>query len=284
MRILLLALIFIAPTLWAKAMVWQVSNGEHTLYLAGTMHLLSKSDYPLPKAYQYAYAKADSLYFEADTQMQKNREYQRQAQALLFYPEGQSLSQYINSEAEQKLGAYLKQQGLSMQQFSQMRPSLVGISVTVQAMMALGVSEPGVDAFYLAKARKAQKPVYFFETPLEQLHFLAELGEGYESQFILESLAEVKQLADILPAMKNAWREGDVEALQALAVDNMKQQYPKVYQSLLVSRNQKWLPIIEAALNDKPVELILVGSAHLLGEHGLLQSLTQKGFTLAQLP
>ena len=65
MRILLLLLVIAAPNLWAKAMVWQISDGERTLYLAGTMHLLSKADYPLPKAYENAYAKADILYFEA---------------------------------------------------------------------------------------------------------------------------------------------------------------------------------------------------------------------------
>lgn len=285
MRISLIALIvFAAPALWAKAMVWQVSDGERILFLAGTMHLLSKDDYPLPKAYQNVYAKADVLYFEADTQKQQSPDYQRKAQTLLFYPEGQNLFAQINAKASQELSAYIKHQGLAKAHFARMRPSLAGISITVRAMAKLGVSEPGVDAFYLTKAREDKKPVKFFETPLEQLQFLAGLGEGYESQFILESLAEVKQLPEILSAMKAAWREGNAKKLQALAVDDMKQQYPKVYQSLLVSRNQKWLPVIESALSNKPVELILVGSAHLLGQDGLLQSLKQKGFSVAQLP
>ena len=31
------------------ASVWQVSKGDNTIYLGGTLHILSPVDYPLPK-------------------------------------------------------------------------------------------------------------------------------------------------------------------------------------------------------------------------------------------
>ena len=32
-----------------SASVWKVSDGENTMYLGGTLHILSPQDYPLPE-------------------------------------------------------------------------------------------------------------------------------------------------------------------------------------------------------------------------------------------
>lgn len=38
------------------------------------------------------------------------------------------------------------------------------------------------------------------------------------------------------------------------------------------------MPHIEGMMNNKPVELILVGALHLVGKDGLLQQLRNKGY------
>ena len=38
----------------AKGPVWKVSKGGQTVYLGGTIHLLSPSDYPLPEEFEEA--------------------------------------------------------------------------------------------------------------------------------------------------------------------------------------------------------------------------------------
>lgn len=48
------------------ASVYKVSGNGNTLYLGGTLHLLSANDYPLPVAYQTAYALSDIVTFETD--------------------------------------------------------------------------------------------------------------------------------------------------------------------------------------------------------------------------
>ena len=46
--------------------LWVARNGAHKVYLAGTIHLLRASDYPLPRAFDAAYANSTALYFELD--------------------------------------------------------------------------------------------------------------------------------------------------------------------------------------------------------------------------
>jgi uncharacterized protein YbaP (TraB family) len=83
--------------------------------------------------------------------------------------------------------------------------------------------------------------------------------------------------------MINAWRSGDAEALSDLFVASMREEAPALYDSLLLSRNLRWLPEIEALLTDSPTEFVLVGAAHLVGEQGLLQLLASKGYAVSQL-
>src|SRR4051794_23314524 len=44
--------------------VWRITNIDHPFYLAGTVHALSGSDYPLPKPYEEALRNSQRLVFE----------------------------------------------------------------------------------------------------------------------------------------------------------------------------------------------------------------------------
>ena len=59
--------LFVAVSHVANASsVWKVTKGDNTIYVAGTMHLLSPDDYPLPASYEEAYKASDTLVFETD--------------------------------------------------------------------------------------------------------------------------------------------------------------------------------------------------------------------------
>ena len=83
--------------------------------------------------------------------------------------------------------------------------------------------------------------------------------------------------------MKVAWRNGDPQALVDLAITPLIKDFPDIYQSLLVQRNNNWLPQIEAMFSNQQTELILVGTLHLVGKDGLLQRLEAAGYKISQL-
>ena len=49
-----------------KAFVWRLVDVPAPFYLVGTMHTLTKEDYPLPPPYHQALAKAEQVIFECD--------------------------------------------------------------------------------------------------------------------------------------------------------------------------------------------------------------------------
>lgn len=88
----------------------------------------------------------------------------------------------------------------------------------------------------------------------------------------------MQQLESSMKVTKHAWRVGDNNKLERVALQEMQQDYPELYQDLLVKRNNNWLPQIEAMLSTPETELVLVGALHLVGRHGLLSKLRNNGF------
>ena len=83
--------------------------------------------------------------------------------------------------------------------------------------------------------------------------------------------------------MKAAWRDADSEKLIELGLAPLKKDFPEIYDTLIVNRNNAWMPEIIAMMNTEDIEFILVGALHLVGEDGLLTLLSKQGYTIRML-
>ena len=83
--------------------------------------------------------------------------------------------------------------------------------------------------------------------------------------------------------LKAAWRQGDNLTLEKIGINEWREDFPVIYQNLLVRRNNAWIPQIEAMLNTNPTEAVLVGALHLVGNEGVLQQLRDRGYKVEQL-
>src|SRR5215467_5535449 len=79
-----------------KCCVWRVANAKAPFYLVGSIHALSKKDYPLPKPYDIALKSSTRFLFEFDPT--RHEEFQRKFEAAAKYPPGQDLRSKINPE------------------------------------------------------------------------------------------------------------------------------------------------------------------------------------------
>ncbi|MGI9318323.1 MAG: TraB/GumN family protein, partial [bacterium] len=117
----------------------------------------------------------------------------------------------------------------------------------------------------------------------QQLSFLATMGEGQEDELINYTLRDIGELQELLGSIKVAWRSGDLDALDKATLAPLKQEFPELYRVLLVSRNNNWMPLIEEMLKSDPVELVLVGALHLVGQQGLLEQLKDRGYRISRV-
>ena len=267
----------------ADTSVWSVRSGDNVIYLGGTVHLLRPSDFPLPDEFEQAYQASSELYFEADIGSMNDLAVQAQMLQQLTYRDERTLRTVLNDEAYTALSAYTATAGLPIAMLEKFKPGLLVSTLQVLVFQGMGFTPQGVDAFFHARAVDDGKAEGELETIQEQIGFIAAMGEGNESEFILLSLEDLAETAELMEGMIGAWRSGDVEGLSELFVEDLKVEAPELYDSLLLQRNLKWIPQIDSMLLDADTEFVLVGAAHIVGKNGLLDLLSQQGYEINQL-
>ena len=272
----------LSSLLFAKSPVWKVSKGSDYLYIGGTIHLLSKKDFPLPPEFEKAYQDAQILILETDMQAMKSPAFQMKIMQKAVYADGTTIKQHLKPKTYQALKKYLEKSGIPMTLVQSFKPGMISTMLTIFELQKLGMSMEGVDSFYGEKALKDKKQLGQLETVDEQLHFLTTLGEGREDDFINYTLSEIDELPKLMTKLVTAWRTGDNVQLTKLGIMDLKNKFPKIHEMMLLKRNKAWLPKIEKMLKTKKIEIILVGALHLVGENGILNLLKKKGYQIEQ--
>ncbi len=265
----------------AETSVWKVSKGDDFIYVAGTVHLLPASEYPLPSAFAEAYRQADTLVLEAP--LPESMAEQQQMLKSLQYPAGQTLSKKLNPSVRNELHQYLQNLGLPVAMVDNFKPGFVAMQLTLVEMSKAGLSGDGVDKYFLTQAKTAGKPLHFLETLEFQIELIAQLGAEDPNAFIKMSLAEAKDSSAMLKKLIKAWRAGDMDFIEREVLLKAKQDDAMTYRLMFSDRNQRWLPQLQQMFQQPGHELVMVGAAHLPGNDGVLQLLQQAGFTLKQM-
>ncbi len=274
--------IFALPA-YANGPVWKVQKDGYQLFIGGTIHLLSASDYPLPPSFEQAYNQSEHLVFETDIQKIKDPEYQLKMLSEMIFTDGNNLKQFLREDTYLALEKYCLSRGIPMAIITTFKPGMVAMMLTVLELQELGIDAAGVDDFYNEKARQDGKKLGQLETAEQQFSFISAMGKGHEDDLIAYTLKDIKKLPATWKKLKSAWRQGDLEKLKKIALTPFIKDHPSTYDNLLVQRNNAWMPQIEALLRTKEVEFVLVGALHLVGDDGLLARLTAKGYRVERL-
>jgi uncharacterized protein YbaP (TraB family) len=277
-----MAVLSISPAI-ADTSVWSVRSGDNVIYLGGTVHLLRPGDYPLPDEFEEAYQASSELYFETDIAAMGDLSVQAQMLQQLTYSDDRSLRTVLSDEAYTALSAYTQTAGLPIVMLEKFKPGLLISTLQILVFQSMGFTPQGVDAFFHTRAVADGKAEGQLETVQEQIGFIAAMGEGNDSEFILLSLKDLTETGNVIDGMIGAWRSGDAQGLSELFVEDMKVEAPALYDTLLLERNLKWIPQIHRMLQDADTEFVLVGAAHIVGENGLLDLLSQEGYEINQL-
>lgn len=286
-KIFLLILIIVtrfgAGPVRADSPVWRIDKGGNHLFIGGTIHLLSASDYPLPSAFQRTYKQAAKIVLEADIQKMQRPDYQQNLLRQLSYLHGQKLTEVLSPATFQSLQSYCASNGIALEAMLGFKPGMIVMVLTLSELKRLGQTGTGVDEFFLKMAVKDQKPLGYLETVEQQLAFISDMGAGQEDDLIRYTLDEMEQLPGMLQSIKTAWRQGDLDQLEKISATPFKQEFPAIHDAILDARNNDWMPQIESMFLSREVEFILVGALHLAGESGLIAQLQQRGYRVKKL-
>jgi uncharacterized protein len=279
---LMLFLFFVTTAAQAGSPVWKISDksGTHHVFIGGTIHVLSKEDYPLPKIFDLVYAQSSIVVFEANIAEAQKPEFTQAFVKSMTYSGSHSLRDFIQPETWQALSKFVLDRKISISTISQFKPGLITIMLTGIEMERLGMTGgQGIDEFYFQKATWDKKTMDFLESPMVQVRLLG-TEEGSEDVVVKYFLAEIEKLGEDFAKMKKVWRTGDTVTLHKITAESFKKEFPKSYEEVFPERNKNWLSKILEMLKTPEVEFVLVGAAHLGGDQGLLSLLREKGFLI----
>lgn len=282
-----------APASAPVPLMWTACDADNCLYLLGSFHVLKPADYPLSKDVDAAFADAEKLVFEIPPQEMQSAELQQQMMAAALRRDGTQLKDELTPAQNAKLDAWLKaneaalaKQGLAPAVFQMFKPWFASLMVSLTGMTQMGMQpELGLDRHFMARADKAGKPVSGLETGSGQVALLSGMTPEEQRQMLEESLDSVAKGGAETRKLHDAWRRGDAEALVTGTIDEMRREYPRLYQAINVERNDAWVPLLEQRLKAPGTDdhLVVVGAMHLLGPDGVVEKLRAKGYTVKRI-
>jgi uncharacterized protein len=265
-----------------KSFLWKISSGNKVLYLAGSVHALSADVYPLSPAFEQAFTASGTLVEEIDL---GEAEMLTAAPAILakgMFLDGRRFDSVVSKETVALVNARLKDSGLPVEMFQAMKPWMVMLTVAALDAQKAGLDPTlGLDKHFYDRAKAAGKAIIGLETAESQIDRLDSMSSDLQEQLLRSSLSEAETTRNSLKTIVAAWQRGDSASLETTLLSDFKQ-YPAAYRSLIVERNNNWIPQIDACLTRAQPCLVVVGAAHLVGPDGLLTLLQRKGYRTEQ--
>ena len=267
----------------ADTSVWEVSIGESRLFLAGTIHALRQSDYPLPEEFDYAYAAAEEIHFEVDINQMLDPAFQTSLIQFSVYNDGRSLQSVLSEQVYADFYAYAGKFGIPPGALDIMKPAPATTAVMVLELQTVGFGPQGVEMYFVEQANRDGLRQGALETLEFQAGVLGGLGEGNEDAVVADFLLQVESIEDYMNEAVSAWRAGDIDQINEHLLADVMNQFPEDFDALFTRRNRNWIPQIMAMLEDPDTEFVLVGVGHMPGEEGLLEMLRREGATVRPL-
>ncbi|MDB6084057.1 MAG: hypothetical protein JWN43_1938 [Gammaproteobacteria bacterium] len=286
-RSLALALVFWAWILPARAdtahhSLWELHGKRNTVYLLGSIHVLRPADYPLAPAVLQAYASAKSLVMEVNLEELDSVQAQSEMLAGATLPDGKTLPTILGARRYSRATSLAHDLGIELATFDQFAPWFAAEAISQLQLMELGFQpQSGVEMYFLERARGDGKSIAGLETVHDQIALFEGLTLDAQAEYLVSSLEQAHDLPKQVDDMVHAWQRGDTAWFESQLASELGRD-PALYESVLAARNRKWIPKIEALLNDDKDYLVIVGTGHLVGRNSVVDLLKKDGVGATQ--
>ena len=264
--------------------VWSVKGERNTVYLAGSVHALPKDDAAFPEQLERAYQAVNVIVLEVDLDDMNPLDAIKFITTNGTLPANQSLEDIVGAEPYARVSKLAASLQVPEIVISKLEPWSAALILTQYALTKTGFDPAlGIDMQITERARTDGKSIEGLETVIDQLSVFDSCTFEEQTRFLLDSAEDVPKLNEDLQDLIDAWRSGNLRALEKAFVEE-RAKSPQLYDALLGARNRQWLPKIEALLKEDRDYLVVVGALHYVGRDGLLALLSKDGHKPIAVP
>ena len=138
------------------------------------------------------------------------------------------------------------------------------------------------EAALLVKAKQSGKTVDFFETPEQQIGYLASASEAVQIKELESAIDDDDNSGDAFRGMEATWLAGDVPGI-ARMVDGMQAKGADFYDMIFTQRNKRFAARIGAMLAGRQTVFVAIGAGHFAGPDSVLAQLAKAGVSARRL-
>lgn len=281
------------------------NNVKEPSYILGSVHTLPGSLLDSIPEFLEAEAKCSQLYAEYDiSSQQAMAQVQTAGQQAVSLPDGKTIFDVLDKEQIDLLNARFKEifqvniTDSVMKTVWNYQPTVLtstfNLMFTMQAIQKhpeMGINNSPIDMVCINRAK--ERGMTF--KPLDEIQpedKLKDMRDSLNSKIdvqvdsLMNFLNEFEQrrqkIVDEVESVAIStkyWKDADYDSYAAMPfmITEVDKQ-----PALFKQRNEKWLPKLQAAMNEAPT-MFVFGAGHLIGDYGILQLLRNAGYNVEQV-
>jgi uncharacterized protein YbaP (TraB family) len=262
--------------------LWKATDTRGTVYLVGSVHMLSKDYYPLSPAFEAAFKVSDLLVEELDFGSALAPDSQLKLLSRGMLPSGQSLDSVVSAETFAIVSRRLTNLGMPVEPLKRFKPWALALTLLALEWQQTGFDPSlGLDKHFHDRARAEGKAIQALETVDFQISRFDEMSAEDQDRLLASAIKDIDAQKQSLLDLVSAWKVGDAPRVEQVVLRDLKRE-PALYERLLVERNRNWMPLLEPLFARPGTAFVVVGAAHLVGPDGLLAMFKARGYTVVQ--
>ena len=262
--------------------MWQVSDGDTTLILIGSVHQLPPDLDWQDTRVERAIMNADELLLElSPAELAKvPAQFAKVARDEPVHTPDQRISQ----DHKHRLLELADAAGLDEQDVDETESWALALMVSQLSTADAGLStDNGVESVLTRRFGDADKPISGLETAVGQLSAFDALPDPVQDRMLARTIDGRGNAQANLRTTIRAWAAGDTTTIARLSAAELART-PHLAESLLFARNRTWAALLATRLRRPGTVLVAVGTGHLVGEGSLIDLLSAQGFTVSRVP
>ena len=264
----------------------------------GSMHAAKQDLYPLPDRIMNAYNSAQAVVFECDTDAVETDDGMLQVYQQMIYQDSTKLKDKLSPKAYEIFNKHITAMGTPADLYGNFKPWAAYELINSLWLIDGDISvSNGLDYYLLHKTKADKKELIELESAQMQIDILSGQSDAtYEA--LIKSTAEYTKQSEQekLKKLYDIWLRGDLDAMFTMEKGASAEEYKRLgltdeevsliaayNKTLNADRNIGMAEKLKGIFHNGKKTLVVIGSAHFLGDNGVIGLLEKQGYTFKRI-
>jgi uncharacterized protein YbaP (TraB family) len=268
-----------------NALLWEmkVDGVEKPSYVYGTIHMIGKEDYFLPKGTLAAMEESEKMVFEIDIADMTDMGSLMGIMNKIFMNDGGTLKDLLNDADYKVVTDHFSDLGLPMMMLERIKPMFLSAfayaDMDPTSMQSGDIKSYEMEFYEMAQSKKMTTGG--LETIDFQISVFDSIPYKDQAQLLVETIKAGDTDNDEFKIMVDMYKAQDIHSMVSMISDE-ESGFSDYEDILLAKRNKAWIPQMVEQAKLQPT-FFAVGAGHLSGKMGVLNLLKKESVTIRPL-